>query len=102
LPLAVFDGHGETRRAASVLHREEDLREQRLEVPKGDSERLQPFGYESFANEMGERFGRQWTRGRPGKEPAAKGKKLADGSAEEAKTKILAVLGWARNHRPVQ
>jgi len=37
-----------------------------------------PFGDESFVTELGERFGRRWTRGRPRKEPAGKENKTAD------------------------
>ena len=33
-----------------------------------------PFGDESFLREMGDRFGRQWTRGRKRRIPAAEGK----------------------------
>jgi len=29
-----------------------------------------PFGSDSFVSELGERFGRKWTPGRPRKEPA--------------------------------
>ncbi len=32
-----------------------------------------PFGNESFVNEMAERFGRRWIRGRPKKEEASAG-----------------------------
>jgi REP-associated tyrosine transposase len=38
-----------------------------------------PFGDESFVKEMGERFGRQWTRGRP-----KKTRKAIAASADEA------------------
>jgi putative transposase len=43
-----------------------------------------PFGDKNFVTELGERFGRQWTRGRPRKEPAASGKKPGDRSEKEA------------------
>ena len=35
----------------------------------------QPFGEESFVSEIGKRFGRYWTRGRPRKETAPTQKK---------------------------
>jgi putative transposase len=47
-----------------------------------------PFGDENFVKAMGERFGRQWVRGRPAKTPAAEGKKRTNGSAENAKSQF--------------
>jgi putative transposase len=47
-----------------------------------------PFGDESFVREMGDRFGRQWTRGRPRKVPAAEGQERSYHSGEKAKSQF--------------
>jgi hypothetical protein len=47
-----------------------------------------PFGNGSFVKEMGERFGRQWVRGRPARVPAEEGNKRTDGSAENIKSQF--------------
>ena len=61
-----------------------------------------PFGNESFVSEMGDRFGRQWTRGRPRKEPATKGKKTSTCFVGGDQRPIHAFLKMAWNNRAVQ
>lgn len=47
-----------------------------------------PFGNERFVKEMGDRFGRQWAGGRPGRAPATDGYERADHSTDNAKLRF--------------